>query len=181
MKASKCILLSLYLNQKCWLKSWNILFYIYIYEIIYIYIYTNMLSRVWLFCDPMDCCLPGSSVHGIFQARILKWFAISYSRGSSWPRNWNHVSCVSCIGRQILYHCVTWEVHMYVCVCVYIYEYNESLSVSYNISEQQLKFNLMLSLPLLTPSTPWVILKPSPDITAFHLKIKDIFFNLKDW
>ena len=95
--------------------------YIYIWNYIYIYIYTNMLSRVWLFCDPMDCCLPGSSVHGIFQARILKWFAISYSRGSSWPRNWNHVSCVSCIGRQILYHCVTWEVHMYVCVCVYIY------------------------------------------------------------
>ena len=41
-------------------------------------------------CDPMDCSLPGSSVHGIFQARILEWVAISYSRGSCWPRDQNH-------------------------------------------------------------------------------------------
>ena len=37
------------------------------------------------FCNPMDCSLLGSSVHGIFQARILEWVAISYSRGSSRP------------------------------------------------------------------------------------------------
>ena len=37
------------------------------------------LSRVRLFCDPMDCSLPGSSVHGIFQAKILEWVAISFS------------------------------------------------------------------------------------------------------
>ena len=37
-------------------------------------------------CDPIDHSLPGSSVHGIFQARILEWAAISYSRGSSQPR-----------------------------------------------------------------------------------------------
>ena len=55
-------------------------------------------------CNLVDCSLPGSSVHGIFQARILERVAISYSRGSSWPRHWTCVSCVSCIGRQILYH-----------------------------------------------------------------------------
>ena len=38
-------------------------------------------------CDPMDCSLPGSSVHGIFQAIVLEWIAISFSRGSSQPRN----------------------------------------------------------------------------------------------
>ena len=38
-------------------------------------------------CDPMDCSLPGSSVHGIFQARVLEWIAISFSRGSSQPRD----------------------------------------------------------------------------------------------
>ena len=38
-------------------------------------------------CDPVDCSLPGSSVHGILQARILEWVAISFSRGSSWPRD----------------------------------------------------------------------------------------------
>ena len=40
------------------------------------------LSRVRL-CDPMDCSLPGSSIHGIFQASVLEWVAISFSRGSS--------------------------------------------------------------------------------------------------
>ena len=45
-----------------------------------------MLSCVWLFCDPMDCSLPGSSVHGISQARILECIAIFFSRGSSRPR-----------------------------------------------------------------------------------------------
>ena len=60
-------------------------------------------------CDPMDCSLPGSSVHGIFQARILEWVAISCFRGSSRFRDWTHVSCVCYIGRQILYHWATWE------------------------------------------------------------------------
>ena len=43
----------------------------------------------------MDCSLPGSSVHGILQARILEWVAISFSRGSSWPRDRSRVSCVA--------------------------------------------------------------------------------------
>ena len=60
-------------------------------------------------CNLMDCSSPGFSVHGILQARILKRVAISYSRGSSQPRNWTRVSCVSCIGRWILNHCITWE------------------------------------------------------------------------
>ena len=57
-------------------------------------------------CDPMDCSLPGSSVHGISHARILEWVAVSFSRGSSRPRDRTHISC---IGRRMLYHCVTWE------------------------------------------------------------------------
>ena len=60
-------------------------------------------------CDSMDCSLPSASVHGIFRATILEWVAISYSRGSSWPRDWTHISCVSCIGRRILYLWATWE------------------------------------------------------------------------
>ena len=48
-------------------------------------------------CDPMDCSPPGSSVHGIFQARVLEWVAISFSRGSSWPRDRTQVSCI--VGR----------------------------------------------------------------------------------
>ena len=47
--------------------------------------------------DPMDCSPPGSSVHGNFLARILDCVAISLSRGSFWPRDWTHVSCVSAV------------------------------------------------------------------------------------
>ena len=55
-------------------------------------------------CDPKDCSPPGSSVHGIFQARRLECVAISSSRGSSWPRDRTSISWVSCIGRWVLYH-----------------------------------------------------------------------------
>ena len=51
-------------------------------------------------CNPVDCSPPGSSVRGILQARMLQWVAIFSLRGSSWPR---YQTCVSCIGRQILY------------------------------------------------------------------------------
>ena len=46
-------------------------------------------------CNPIDCSLPGFSVHGSLQARILEWVAISFSRGSSRPRNWTWVSCIA--------------------------------------------------------------------------------------
>ena len=71
-----------------------------------------MFSVAWSFptlCKSMDCSPLGSSVHGIFQARILEWVAISSSRGSSQPRDGNHISCVSCTGGQSLYHWVSWE------------------------------------------------------------------------
>ena len=45
--------------------------------------------------NPMDCSLPGSSIHGILQARILEWVAISFSRGSSWPRDGTQVSRIA--------------------------------------------------------------------------------------
>ena len=60
-------------------------------------------------CDPMGCSPPGSSVHGIFQARILEWVVTPHSRGSSQPRGQTPVSCISSIGRWILYHYATWE------------------------------------------------------------------------
>ena len=55
-------------------------------------------------CDPMDCSLPGSSVHGILKARILEWVAISSSSGSSQIRDQTHVSQVSCFDGQVLYY-----------------------------------------------------------------------------
>ena len=54
-------------------------------------------------CDPLDCSPPGSSVHGVLQARILEWVAIVFSRGSSWSSDWT-LHC-----RQILYCLCTRE------------------------------------------------------------------------
>ena len=65
-------------------------------------------AQLYVTRNTMDCSPLGSPVHGIFQARILEWIAISSSRGSSQPRDWNCVSGISCIGRRILYHRATW-------------------------------------------------------------------------
>ena len=59
-------------------------------------------------CDPVVYSSPGSSVYRIFQAR-LEWAATPCSRGSSQPRDQTHISYTCCIGRQIIYHCTTWE------------------------------------------------------------------------
>ena len=60
-------------------------------------------------CDPMDYSLPGSSVQGIFQARILEWVAISFSMGFSQPRDWIRVSHIA--GRLFTVWATT-EVHL---------------------------------------------------------------------
>ena len=63
------------------------------------YVHSVTQSRLTL-CDAMDCCVPGS-IHGIFQARKLKWVAIYYPRGSSQLRDQTHISCISCIDKWI--------------------------------------------------------------------------------
>ena len=68
----------------------------------------------------MDCSLPGSSVLGISQVRILEWVAISFSRGSSRPRDQTHPSC---LGRRILYHWATWEAPTPQLTSVQLYPY----------------------------------------------------------
>ena len=60
-------------------------------------------------CDPKDCSLPGSSVHGILQSRILEWVDLPSSRGSPQSRNQTYNSCVSCIADRFFTHWVTWE------------------------------------------------------------------------
>ena len=60
-------------------------------------------------CDSRDCSPPGSSVHGILQARILEWVAMPSSRGSSQPRGKNPCPCISCVGRWFFTTNSTWE------------------------------------------------------------------------
>ena len=64
----------------------------------------KLLQLCLTLCNPMDCSLLGSSVHGILQARILEQAAISFSRVSSWPRDRTHISYASCITTG-----ATWE------------------------------------------------------------------------
>ena len=64
------------------------------------------LSHVQL-CNPVDCSLPGSSIYGIFQARVLEWVAISFSRGSSRPRNQTRVSRI--VGRRFTIWATKWN------------------------------------------------------------------------
>ena len=62
---------------------------------------TEVAQSCRLFCGPMDCSLPGSSIHGIFQTRILEWVAISFSRRSSWTRDRTWVSHI--VGRHFTF------------------------------------------------------------------------------
>ena len=66
-------------------------------------VHSRSLWSYLTFCYPMDCNLPGSSVRGILQARILEWVAMPSSRGSSQPSDRTRVSYISCVGRWVLY------------------------------------------------------------------------------
>ena len=91
-------------------------------------------------CDPMDCSLPGSSVHRILQARILEWVAISFSRGSSQPRNWMQVSSIAgrfftnwhgkpkkgWSGESVIKHLLAYHsVNISVCIKIYAHIYTQ--------------------------------------------------------
>ena len=89
-KAALCMLIFFFFFTKTiWSKYSHILRY---WGLVVVVVWS--LSPVW-FRDPMHCSPPGSSVHGISQARTQEWVAISFSRRSSWPRNWTQVSCIA--------------------------------------------------------------------------------------
>ena len=93
---------------------------------IYSYLYAaaaQLLQSCPALCDPMDCSLPGSPVHGISPARVLESVAMPSSRASSWPRDQTHISCISCIAGGFFTCWANWGnpsmcVCIYVCVCV---------------------------------------------------------------
>ena len=111
-----------------------------------------------ILCEPMDCSLPGYSVHGILQARILEWVAISSSKGSSWPRDWTRVSCTSCTGRQVLYHWATREAQ------VSIFDY---FKISVQFSRSVMSNSLRPHLNRSTPGLP--VHLHLPEFTQTHV------------
>ena len=77
------------------------------------HIYSKVAQSCPSLCNPVDCSPPGSSIHGILQARILEWVAISFSKGSSPPRDWTQVSCTA--GRRFNLW-ATREAPVYMCI-----------------------------------------------------------------
>ena len=102
-------------------------------------------------CDTMDCSLSGFSIHGIFQARVLEWVAISFSSGSSWPRDQTWVSCIA--GRHFTHWATREAPGTYDIVSAYIFKAlrpDEILfASSYSITQV---FNIkMLQGPIFDP------------------------------
>ena len=92
--------------------------------IVFIALHENVIKVHWIcvvlcsvaqscltLCDPVDCSPPGSSVRGVLPARILEWVAMISSRGSSQPRDWTCITCVSCTVVRFFTHWATWEAH----------------------------------------------------------------------
>ena len=102
--------------------------------------HTRAISQVRLFVT-LDCYPPVSSVHGTLQARILEWAAISYSRGSSWARDWTHISCID---RGILYHWATEEALNY--TKLYYFKMVKLINFTLYVFYQNCKNHLGLSL-----------------------------------
>ena len=103
----------------------------------------------------MDCSPPGSSVHGILQVRVLEWVAIFYSRGSSWPRDWTLVSCITWIGGLILYRLVqllSWVQHF-----ATPWTAARQASLSFTNSRSLLK---LMSIESVMPSNHLILCRP---------------------
>ena len=115
----KCIYWSIVDLQCCLSFRYSKMIQLYMY----IYMQYAVAQSCPTLCNLMDCSPPGFSVRGISQARVLEWVAIFSSREFLWPRDQTHISCISCIGRRILYHWATWEaiyIHMYIGTCIYL-------------------------------------------------------------
>ena len=94
------------------------------------WVHAKLLQSCTTFCDLMDCSQAGSSVHGIFQARIPVWGVNSFSRRFSWFRDRTCISQVSYIGRQILYQGVSIKTEKNKFKNIYLY-LNKCYFVSY--------------------------------------------------
>ena len=88
----------------------------------------------WL-CNCVDCSLTGSSLHGIFQAGILEWVAISFSRGSSQCRGWTQVSCITCIAGGF-FTSSHWEDCICICTCTYLLSHVQLFATPWTVAYQ---------------------------------------------
>ena len=99
-----CIAVVWFLTQQSYLQIWGFFVFISVYVWGCFVELCSFAQSCPTLCDPMDIGRPGSNVHEIFQARIMEWVTISFSRVSSQPRNRTSVSCVSCIAGRSFTH-----------------------------------------------------------------------------
>ena len=100
-----------------------------------------IVTKSWpILCDPMNCSPPGSSIHGISEARILEWVAISFPRGASRPRDGTHIS--HAVGRSFTAEppgkprsvYMPLSLYIYMCVCIYLCDVLLFLSLIFHLS-----------------------------------------------
>ena len=110
--------------------------------------------------DTVGCSPPGFSVYGILQARILEWVAISCSKGSSWPRDWTHVSCIA---EGFFTHWATWEAAQYlhtflnlrfILLFKYLHDLTQVCNSQLEISFHSLPLNHILHFSSVSQSCP---------------------------
>ena len=123
-------------------------------------VHTKSLQSCLILCDPKDRSLPGSSVCGILQERVLKWVAVSSSRGSFHLGDWTPISYVSWIGRRVLCHqghlgspcAVLWCAQLV--SCVWLFATPRTITRQAPLFVGILQARILEGLPCLPPGDP---------------------------
>ena len=132
------------------------------------YVRAQSLSLVRFFVTPW------ATVHGVSQARILEWVAKSCSRGSSWPRDRTHITCISCNGRYMLYHWAIWEaqlvkyVHISILfLIVFLYKLLQSIEEQFlcHIAGSRSVSSLFIAVYVCQSQSPHLSLSPLSLVT----------------
>ena len=106
--------------------------------------------------DPMDCNLPGSSIHGLLQARTVEWVAVPSSRESSPPRDGTLIFCISRVCRWFFTTSATWEAHSNLHLCPDSTAVNSRLdNLGYHIPEAGIILRRALTSPPVTGGMSW--------------------------
>ena len=136
---------------------------------LYVCVHAKSLQLCPTLCNPMNYSPPGSSIHGILQARILEWVAMPSSRGSSQPRDQTHVSYISCIGRWVLYH---WHCLGSPYTVVESSKYRQTSSFQQRQVLEIIKDGVRRQYDTGSP-LEWIIRESSPAIVTFNWSLKD--------
>ena len=104
----------------------------YLLHIIAFFCVLSLFNPVWLFVTLGDCSQPGSSVHGGSPGKNAGCISMPSSRGSSWPRDWTHVSYISSMGGTFFITSATWEADILIVLCALIWSLSTLTGLSDN-------------------------------------------------